>query len=83
MYDHRQPLSDEAVMALFQQHLPVAKIPPQVEKRLLSRVSVALADLKRNVLQTPTNHSSKSEIESTDCTCHPQPPAGTERLYYM
>jgi hypothetical protein len=60
MYDHRQPLSDERVTALFLQHLPVEKIPAHVEKQLWRQVLVAVKELKHTRQRTPPDRADEA-----------------------
>lgn len=80
MYDHRQPLSDEMVAALFQKHLPVEKLPAHVEKRLLSQVLAAVEQLKWIELAAPTH---PSELDRNDLPRNPRPHPASEKKYSL
>ncbi|RIK37839.1 MAG: hypothetical protein DCC55_23060 [Chloroflexi bacterium] len=72
MYEHRQPLSDEEVAALFRKYLPVAEVPASIEKRLLNQVLAAVDELKA---MQPTN------IDRPDRFRNPRPRAATKKPY--
>jgi hypothetical protein len=78
MYDHRQSLSDEMVAALFQQHLPIEKIPAHVEKQLWRQVLVAVKELKHTSQRPAPDHAD----EASNALYQNSPPhAPAEKIY--